>query len=105
MIEEQQLDVHWTNYVHRRFRDRNSPTDIRRRQLVLGLTAKVEPVPLAQLRYISPRIAEAYAGKTDKTVQRDVNRLVEMGLVKYSNKGVQIRRERMSAFRPATING
>ena len=105
MIEEQQLDVHWTNYVHRRFRDRNSPTDIRRRQLVLDLTAKVEPVPLAQLRYISPRIAEAYAGKTDKTVQRDVNRLAEMDLVKYSNKGVQGRRERMSAFRPATING
>lgn len=105
MIEEQQLDVHWTNYVHRRFRDRNSPTDIRRRQLVLDLTAKLEPVPLAQLRYISPRIAEAYAGKTDKTVQRDVNRLAEMDLIKYSDKGVQIRRERMSAFRPATING
>lgn len=104
MIEAQQLHVHWINYVHERFHNRNSGTDIRRRRLVIDLTAENEPVPIARLRHISPRIAEAYAGKTDKTVQRDVNRLIEMGLIRRDDKGVQIRGELMSAFLPDTLD-
>jgi len=48
--------------------------------------------------YVSPRIAEAYVGKTDKTIQRDINVLIEMDLVKRTGKGIQIRQELMSAF-------
>ena len=102
MIEAQQLHVHWINYVHNQFRDMDSSTDIRRRRLVIDLTNQQDSVPVAELRYVSPRIAEAYAGKTDKTIQRDVNILLKMNLVKRSEKGIQVKRELMSAFLPAT---
>jgi len=102
MIEVQQLVVHWRNYVHDQFRDADKATDIRRRRLVLDLSNSSEPVPISELRYISPRIAEAYAGKTDKTIQRDINFLIKLNLVKRTGKGIEVRRELMYAFLPAT---
>ncbi len=98
MIKHQQFHVHWINHVHNQFRDKDGPTQIRRRRLILDLTESGQPVPIAELRHITPRIAEAYAGKTDRTIRRDVNALAEMGLLKRSNAGVEIRREIMAAF-------
>ena len=97
-IKKHQLEALWMNYVHETFRKRVSVADIRRRQLVVDLTEAPEPVPIVHLRYISPRIAEAYAGKTDRTIRRDVNALAKMGLIRRSDEGVEINRERMTAF-------
>ena len=102
LIRGQQLHVHWINYVHELFRDKDNPTDIRRRRLVLDLTSKSDPVPKAEIRHVSPRIAEAYSSKLDKTVQRDLNELEKMKLIKKTPKGIVIRRELMSAFLPGT---
>ena len=71
---------------------------MRRRQLVVDLSEETEPVPIVRLRYLSPRIAEAYAGKTDRTIQRDVNVLERMDLVRRNFEGIEINRELMSAF-------
>ena len=97
-IEKHQLEVHWFNFVHETFRNKVSVTNTRRRQLAVDLTDAPNPVPIADLRYISPKIAEAYAGKTDKAIRRDVNALERMGLIRRSNEGVEINRERMMAF-------
>ena len=104
-IKAQQFHVHWINYVHNQFRDKDSPTHIRRRRLAIDLTESTKPVPVAELRHISPRIAEAYAGKTDRTIRRDVDALAEMGLLKRSDEGVEIRRELMSAFVSPAMSG
>ena len=97
-IEKHQLEALWMSYVHETFRNKVSVTGIRRRQLAVDLTEAPEPVPIVHLRYISPRIAEAYAGKTDRTIRRDVNALERMGLIRRSDEGVEINRERMMAF-------
>jgi Fic family protein len=102
IIKQQQLQVHWINYVHDQFRDEHSIADIRRRRLVIDLSEMREPVPTLKIRHISPRIAEAYAGKTDKTVMRDINNLIDMGLVAKGREGVRARREIMYAFLPRT---
>ena len=105
-IQAQQFHVHWINYVHSQVCVKDSPTDIRRRQLVFELAEKTEPVPIVQLRYISPKIAKAYAGKTDSTIRRDVSKLEALGLISRSLEGVEIRREPMSVFlSPALIEG
>ncbi|RLT36733.1 MAG: DeoR family transcriptional regulator, partial [Chloroflexi bacterium] len=75
-------------------------TDIRRRHLLLDLTAASAPVPVANVRHISPRMAEAYAGKTEKTIQRDLNELERMDLITRLPAGVQVRQERLRAFLP-----
>ncbi len=100
LIRGQQLHVHWVNYIHDQFRDRNSAADMRRRHLVLDLTTTAEPVVIGAIRHVSPRVAEAYAGKTDKTIQRDLNELERMDLIQRTPKGIQVRRERLLAFLP-----
>jgi Fic family protein len=102
IIKYQQLQVHWINYIHSKFGGQDSPANIRRRHLVIDLSGQEEAVPTSKIRHISPRIAEAYADKTDKTVIRDINRLTEMGLVEKTKKGFRARPEIMFAFLPRT---
>ena len=71
----------WTNYVHGKFRDRSGSVDTRRRYLVLDLSEHDEPVHRREIRLLTPRLAAAYSGKTDKTITRDLNLLVELGLI------------------------
>ncbi len=92
-IREQQLRVHWNNYVYALFRDKEGDVNIRRRRLVLDLSDKGEPVPIPKIRHISPRIAEAYADRTDRTVRNDISVLSEMDLVSLTESGVQIKKE------------
>jgi Fic family protein len=102
IIKQQQLKVHWINYIHSIFRDKDGVANTRRRRLVIDLTDQDDPVPPSKVRHISPRIAEDYAGKTDKTVMRDINYLIEMNLVKKTKKGFQAKTETMIAFLPKT---
>ena len=102
LIKQQQLQVHWINYIHSKFGDKDSPANIRRRRLVIDLSSSDASIPTSKIRYISPRIAEAYANKTDKTIMRDINRLIKMGLVERRKKGVRATPEIMLAFLPGT---
>jgi predicted DNA-binding transcriptional regulator YafY len=45
---------------------------------------------MERLRRITPRLAEDYAKKSEKTVKRDVNALEEMGLVVKEGKGKRV---------------
>ncbi len=98
MITDQQLHVHWINYVHAQFQNKDKATDHRKRRLIIDLSEQQEPVPFSNVRHITPRIAEAYANKTDKTIKRDIHVLEEMGLVKKTIQGIQARKEIMFAF-------
>jgi Fic family protein len=98
IIRDQQMEVHWINHVHGVFKDRDGAVDLRRRKLVIDLSMSDEPVPVSQVRYLSPRIAEMYAAKTDKTVQRDITALMKMNLIERSGGGIRARKEKMLAF-------
>lgn len=50
---------------------------------------------------VSPRIAELYAGKTERAIRRDVNDLLKMDLLKRSPKGFEVNRQKIRAFLPA----
>lgn len=102
VIRAQQLDVHWINYVHALFRDKDHQTDLRRRRLALDLLQQREAIPFSKIRHLSPRIAEGYAGKTDKTIQRDLEELEQMNLIVRSAQGVRVKREVVSAFLPGS---
>ena len=99
-IWAQQWDVVWRNFVHERFQNRNSPTDTRQRHLALDLGDGGDWVEVGKITELTPRLAKAYAGKTPKTVQRDLNALVEMGLIARDGRKVRARREVILAFLP-----
>ena len=62
----------------------------------------LDPVPIPELRHVTARMAEAYAGKTLKTIQRDVDMLIRMGLAVKTEEGVRAKLETMLAFLPPT---
>ena len=100
IIREQQWDVAWRSYVHERFPDSSSPSDVRRRRLVLDLSREREPVRYRQLMEVSPRVARAYAGKTIRTLARDRNALEKMELLRRTPEGYVANRNLILAFLP-----
>lgn len=79
-VQEQQISVTWENFVHRSFSsDPDTPATRRRKHLVLDLP--IEGASKGELRRVSPRVAEDYAKKGSKTLTRDINALLKMGLV------------------------
>jgi hypothetical protein len=100
MIRDQQWDVAWENYVHEKFQSRTSPSDVRRRHLLLDLSDQAGAAPFGKLREISPRVAAAYATKTAKTLSRDLSALIEMGLLELTAKGYRAKKETILAFLP-----
>ncbi|MHB0867403.1 MAG: Fic family protein [Thermoleophilia bacterium] len=104
LIQTQQLRVHWINYIHDQFRDKTGATADRRRHLAIDLSNQVIPVSIAKVRHISPRIAEAYANKTDKTVRRDINSLEKLGILSVTDKEIRAKKEIMLGFLPAVRN-
>ena len=100
-IKNQQLIVHWTNFIHDVFKNQDSPTATRRRRLAIDLTMAGRVVPFQEIRYVTPRIAEAYADKTEKTVRRDLNALEDKyGLIRRTEEGYELRYDKMAAFMP-----
>ena len=100
-IDARQTAIAWRHFVFERFRrKRRSPALERRRELVLALTAREQPAPKAELRRLSPAVAERYAGKTDKTLTRDVNWLVAEDLIERRADGYRARLARMRSFLP-----
>lgn len=97
-IKDQIRDSMWENYVYMEFRDRNGHAATRRRHLVLDLSECDEPVRRRDIRLLTPRLAEAYSGKTDKTITRDLNTLSQMNLIIRTRQGIVARKGIMQAF-------
>lgn len=99
MIKAQQMIVTWQNFVHGKFHHQTGPAARRRRNLVLSLPVG-EVTATADVRRLSPELAEEYAGHTQKMINRDLNALEEMGLVRRTRSGAQPSIEQMRAFLP-----
>lgn len=103
IIRNQQWDVTWRNYVHEKFKDKSGEMHTRQRRLALDLSKQDKPVPISKLREITPRIALAYANKTQKTLVRDLNALKAMGLVEPTSGGYRAMKDIILAFLPGRI--
>jgi len=99
-IRKHQWSVAWTNFVHESFSGEKSRSDHRRRSLALELSKKPGPIPIRELALLSPALALEYAGKTTKTLTRDINALIEKELVKKTPKGLVANRGKILAFLP-----
>jgi hypothetical protein len=95
LIREQQWSVAWEKHVHDVFKDKSGESQDRRRRLVLDLSRQAEErTPLVKLPDITPRMTKAYANRTRRTLFRDINGLLEMGLIDVdSHDRLQCRQE------------
>lgn len=105
MIETNQLGIAWESYVHEVFSHQpHSEAQKRRRLLVFALPfphGQESIVPASRVRKLTPELAEMYANKQAKTVTRDLNALVDLGLIRKIDGGYQSNIMLMAAFLPA----
>jgi len=90
----------WRDHVNERFLNRTHLSDARQKQLALDLAVKADWVAVAEIPELTPPLAKAYAGKTAKTVQRDLNQLEKMNLITREGRKVRARREVILSFLP-----
>jgi Fic family protein len=104
-IWRQQFADRWQQYVYEVFGERKSESDRRRLRLVLDLSQQPGPVPRAQLRRMSPELAEMYSGKTDKTLTRDLNAIIGLDLIRRMRPGYVPRNEVVLGLIPQMNDG
>lgn len=92
--------VVWRDHVHELFQNRTHPSDLRQMQLALDLAAKEDAVAISEIPELTPQLAKAYAEKTTKTIQRDLNRLQELELIQRVGKKARARVEIIFSFLP-----
>lgn len=100
-LRDAQTKSAWRDVVLQAFEGRERAGDRRRRVLLEDLGRQDAPVRIGALRDLSPRLADAYAGKSAKTLSRDVKWLETRGLIERTLKGVRPRRDAVYALAQA----
>lgn len=104
-IKYQQYQTTWVNYVHDVLGEARTPAERRQLRLVLALSKAQDPVNKKDMRHLTVELAEDYAGKTPKTLTRDLNALVKKGLIVREADGYKAQMEKLLAFLPRRIKG
>jgi hypothetical protein len=112
VLWQQQFEDRWAQFVHQTFSGRSSPADIRRLRLVLDLSRTFHasgesgnPIPKRAISDLTPRLAGAYATKTEKTLSRDLNEIKRLGLLKQEPDGWVPADESIRGLQPPAIDG
>jgi Fic family protein len=103
VIRDYVLVVSWTNYVHEQFTGQHGSTAKRRRDVVLALPWH-QDTPSNKIRGLSPEVQEQYVQKQQKTVSRDVNAIVKLGLVRRTPRGIRPHVDVLNALLPVRHN-
>jgi Fic family protein len=87
-VQHEQFKTAWRSFVYDRFADQKYRKTVfkRRRNLVLSMPLD-DDLTLDDLQLVSPRVARDYAGVTQRTLQRDLDALAGMQLVRKTKGG------------------
>lgn len=104
-IWNQVWNITWESYIHEKFKRKNKPSDERRRRLALDISEahfRDADIKVSDIRGVSARVAEGYAGKTSRTITRDIDALVSLGLLIIEEDGsIRPKREALFSLLPA----
>lgn len=103
LIRQEHLDIAWRDYVHESFKAHRTNVGNRRRHLVLDMSTRDGAVPIEEIPSLTPRLAAWYVKKTTKTLVRDLNAVIDMGLVQKEGRAYRAKRELILAFLPLRI--
>jgi Fic family protein len=99
-VKKQHKLVVWRDFVYDHFRDVDPRRRDRLTRLAIDLAGKSRPVPRSHLAEITPRVLTQYAGRTPKTMTRDIRELTTAQLIRKVEGGYVANMERIEAFVP-----
>jgi Fic family protein len=105
VIWRQQFADRWEQHIYQRFGEVKTVSARRRLRLVLDISRRGQPVARAEMRRLTPMLAELYATKTEKTLTRDLNALREMDLVRPTSFGYLPNDQVILGFMPPRNDG
>src|SRR6185312_13275240 len=103
----------WEQFVYETFGEIRAASERRRLRLVKDISRAsivpaagvglpgLTPVPRGELRHLSPQLAELYAGRTERTLTRDLDDLVGRDLIRRARSGYYPASDRVLAFMPS----
>lgn len=104
-VHRQQELLMWQTIVDRAFNGNHTPAANRQRMLAIEVgRIGTDPVPRLIATRLTPELAEAYAGKTKKTVSRDVNRLRDLELLDEGDAGLRANYALVRGMRPMAVD-
>ncbi len=105
-IFNQVTELSWQSYIYETFHNykHNEVTTKRRRTLALALSHQSQPVLKENLTSLTPELMAAYRKKTDKTLNRDIKELEQLGLIKKTPEGYVARKESILSFLPFKVS-
>jgi len=104
-VQQHQLRIAWYSYIHEKLRD-DPPGKAKDRRRALALAFPLEDVvPKKLIRYLSHELTEQYAGHEQRMIQRDINALIQHGLVTPQEGGYRSASFIMNAFIPLVQKG
>lgn len=98
-VREHQKRGQWRAQLLELFQEGNDAPTRRQRQILLDLADSATPVPLNRLSSLSTTLARLYAGVSEKTMRRDVDALLQAGVLQRSPEGLHIDLSNILAFR------
>lgn len=105
IVKFHQWRVAWENYVYELYGNNKTAAEKRQIKLVLALSDIGKSVPRSELRRLTPELAEEYAGKTAKTLSRDINSLEMEDLIVRDGSSIRAHPEKILAFLPRMRKG
>ena len=104
-IQSQQKAVHWINHIHNSFRGKHSATDERKRELMLEISKiKGDEFTLEDISLGSPRIVKMYARYSERTMNCDIDDLVQMKLLNKKEGKYSCNLELLTVYRVPVRN-
>jgi cell filamentation protein, protein adenylyltransferase len=104
-----QREDRWEQYVYQQFGELRSEAERRRLRLVLEVSkvsrSTGKPIPKADMRWLTPKLAQAYDGKTDKTLSRDLNAIRKLALLNRGRQGYVPNEAVLLGFFPTSVEG
>jgi Fic family protein len=80
LVKTQYMDLTWSHVINEAIPG-GTTTDVRRKRLLEALTRSGKPVSINEIQDLDAALVFAYADKTSKTINRDLNHLVNLDLV------------------------
>ena len=103
LVQKQQLNIIWRDYLYSKFKNKSGTADERRKKLALDISEANEPVALRDIPLLTPRLANMYANLKYRTVVRDVFELLRMGLLVRESNRYRPKWEVIKGFLPICI--
>ena len=104
-VYERQFRLTWDEYVLTNVTGRDAAMRERRKQVASELLFRSAPVTRDQIPELSPALARTYARTTPRTLARDLEELVSIGLLRESAGGYEANSAVLVALLPTRVSG